>query len=170
MSGTSNKLGLRMYHLTMYNLSGIQKGIQSYHAGIEYLLKYPKDKLFMEWARNHKTVYILNGGTSNEGVVDYIDKKIKKTHLLSKGSMELHEEQLKKIGIKYAKFNEPDLNWSLSGIAFLVDERVFDKKKYPDYDINELVLNPPTYNKWLKLIGGKQNAELREFLKPFKLA
>ena len=61
------KLELRMYGFTMYNLSEIQKGIQFGHTVVEYGLKHFKDKDYQDWANNHKTFIILNGGTSNSG-------------------------------------------------------------------------------------------------------
>ncbi len=121
------QLELRMYFLTMYNLSPIQQGIQSLHAVVEYGLKYGKTKEYLEWAKTHKTVILLNGGTSNDGNRSYY--KVPK----QPGTMEQHLRTLCANKIKCAAFYEPDLNYSLSAIAFIVDERVFNKKDYPDY-------------------------------------
>ncbi len=87
----------------MYNLSQIQIGIQSLHAAIEYSLKYGKDKEYQEWAKTHKTVILLNGGTSNN---------------VQPGTMELNYMRLIDNKVKCAAFYEPDLNNSLSAIAF----------------------------------------------------
>jgi hypothetical protein len=46
--------------------------------------------------------------------------------------MEQHLEKLNEIGIVNATFNEPDLNDMLSAVVFIVDERVFNRKKYLD--------------------------------------
>lgn len=177
------KLELRMYFLCMYNLSDIQKSIQSLHAVVEYQLKYGKDKEYQDWAKNHKTVIILNGGTSNKGThSEYGEVK-------QLGSMEQHFQILKNNKIKCTAFYEPDLNHSMSAIAFLVDERVFNKKDYPDFvpttiqkfgedvfasDHNQF---DKEYEKFLinekknyvKLVGTNISF-LKEFLKQFKFA
>lgn len=100
---------MRMYFLTMYNLSGIQKGIQAGHAALEYAYEYGGTEDYQNFIRNHKTFIVLNGGTSS--------------------TMEVHRKTLLDAGIKHAIFREPDLNDSLSAIAFLVPERVFNPAK-----------------------------------------
>jgi hypothetical protein len=101
---------------------------------------------------------ILNGGTSS--------------------TMEEHAKKLKELGIKFAVFREPDLNNSLSGISFLVDERVFDKKTYPEqeewlfniYDGPELIDDSDEEEKYYKFLGGEKIYNIREWLKGFRLA
>lgn len=61
------QLELKMYGLVIYQLSGIQQGIQFDHAKDEYAEKYGKDKSYLEYRKKHKTVIVLNGGTSNDG-------------------------------------------------------------------------------------------------------
>lgn len=183
------KPALRMYFLVMYNISPIQQGIQALHAVVEYFLKHWKDKEFWRWALSHKTVVILNGGTSNDGHhSEYGEPK-------QKGTMETHFQTLKDNKIKCAAFYEPDLNYSCSAIAFLVDERVFNRKDYPDFTpiVDETVEAYVTTAKTLKAYKnvsteqlievafeeqkkeyvksvGKDIAFLKEFLKPFRLA
>jgi hypothetical protein len=173
-----NKLEYRMYFLVMYNLSGIQKGIQSGHAITEYALKYFDNLDFQDWANDNKTFIVLDGGTSNTGV--------------NYGSMERNQQLLLLNNINHAIFREPDLNDATSAIAFLVDERAYDYKKYPyptcasptghgvpmtvldDYipsDINEWEsIVKKRHFDWVKSIGGDKNVFLRSFLKDFKLA
>lgn len=164
MSGTSKKLELRMYGLVPYNISPIQQGIQFGHAVVEYGLKYGKTEEYKKWAKKDKTFIILNGGTTNTNTV---------------ASMQGHLLALCAMNVPHARFHEPDLNDALTGIVFLVDERVFNKKKYPDYDPDFMVdyledgadyTKNDSFKKYLKSIGGKKNHELREFLKQFKLA
>ncbi len=178
----NNKPELRMYFLTMYNLSPIQQGIQSLHACVEYFLKYWKTKEFWSWAKTHKTVILLNGGTSNDGNSSKygLDPAL--------GSMEQHFQTLKDNKIKCASFHEPDLNYSLSAIAFIVDERVFNKNDYPDFKysyedhveeakkgyLNEVLddyndIKNIKYKNYTKQVG-KDIAFLKDFLKPFKFA
>ena len=96
---------LRMYFFVMYNLSGIQKGIQAGHAAVEYSLKYGKTKHYKEFAKYHKTFILLDGGGSQ----DMISRM----------------EELEDFGVNYASFYEPDLNNSLSAIAFIVSEHIY---------------------------------------------
>ena len=155
----------RMYGLVPYNISPIQQGIQFGHAVVEYGLKHSNDADYQEWAKNHKTFIILNGGTTNNGEDPHAAVHREEPYI---GSMQLNDLELVKNEVKSARFFEPDLNDTLTAVVFIVDERVFNKKKYPDLLEREPSIKD--YNKWVKSIGGKQNAFLREFLSKFKLA
>ena len=98
----------RMYFLCLYSISPIQKGIQAGHAALEYSEKYQKDRDYKYFVKYDKTFILLDGGTS--------------------GDMESHLEYFKKNGIKHAEFREPDLNNSISAIAFIVKDRVYKNK------------------------------------------
>lgn len=129
------ELELRMYGLVPYNISEIQKGIQFGHAVVELgqklksHLEWNRDlKVYDNWADNYKTFIILNGGTSNHSVNRYIcDSDFS-------GTMESNLATLIEMGITTGEFYEPDLNDMLSAIVFIVDERVFNKKDYPDFE------------------------------------
>jgi hypothetical protein len=178
------KLELRMYGLVNYQLTGIQQGIQFLHAVVEYgqgvkwSLGTIKLDQYNEWADQHKTVILLNGGTTN-------------TNGERLGTMNQHHQLLNEKGIYHSHFNEPDLGDQLTAIAFIVDERVFNKEKYPDFDFtnktqitpgygvwSEDVLNPQFLNEnekmrwdsWVQSIGGETNLWLRFWLKNFRLA
>lgn len=101
----------RMYGMCLYSLSPIQAGIQFLHSTIEYSNLYQKNKEYIDWAKNWKTVILLNGGT---------------TITLSK-----YIDILKSENIKYSEFYEPDLNNAITSISFLLDSEVFDKKNEP---------------------------------------
>lgn len=170
-----NNIEWRLYGLVPYNISEIQKGIQFGHAAIEYGQKYFNDDDYQEWANNHKTFIILNGGTSST-MIDNIDI--------------LRENGVDKLGI----FQEPDLNHMISGIVFLVDSRVYDYTNYPNfydyclkikgrYDLpkfNEINMDQfieaakemgsSDYRDWVKFMGGEKNIFLREYLSKLKLA
>jgi len=192
------KLELRMYGLTPYQLSGIQIGIQFGHAVVEYgqKMKYigehnqSLNTQYNDWADNWKTFIILNGGISNHSQNRYSDEDYV-------GTMEQNLKTLEDNGVEVGNFYEPDLNDMLSGIVFIVDERVFNKKDYPDFsdwlmsskyaelirtfdtDMNtiaEYIKNSTNkedqkvYKEWVNFIGGEKNVFLRDFLKNFRLA
>lgn len=191
----SEDLELRMYGLVPYNISPIQQGIQFGHAVVEYgqmakQIKSKKEevqKQYDVWAKDWKTFIILNGGTTNN--------KISKEDGLPYGTINKHAISLSEARINYASFFEPDLGDQLTAIVFIVDERVFNRKKYPDFEewllenysdyiaisgsidkISKKIKNSTeqsdqkVYKKWLKMIGGEKNEFLRNFLKDFKLA
>lgn len=190
-----NKLELRMYGLVPYNISPIQQAIQFGHAVVEYgqKMKYlgehrqSLNSQYNDWADNWKTFIILNGGTTNH-----------KTSLedgLPFGTLNQHVLTLQQNGIDFATFNEPDLGDQLTSVVFIVDERVFNRKKYPDFEdwvienYGDLIIgegsayqiakrikesiskeDQKVYQSWIKLIGGDKNVFLRDFLKNFRLA
>ena len=180
----------RMYSLVMYNISPIQQGIQAGHAWVDYTVKHIEDNDLQYWARNDKTVIILNGGTSNCGESSLHGLTVDTPNTL--GTMEQHYQWLKSNGTKAVAFNEPDLNNSLSAIAFLVPEQVFNKKDFPDinlieisglpigyqtkpyHEVIEFLLNggieSSNFDNWVESIGGAGNVRLRLFLSKFRLA
>jgi len=177
-------LELRMYGLVPYNLSPIQQGIQFNHANDNYSLEYGDFEKYEIFRREWKTNILLNGGTSNEG---HMVRQGFKTEMYY-GSMQQHLTDLKANGIRVSTFYEPDLNSMLTAIVFLVDERVFNKKLYPDYlplpfenaSIGEIATpkeiiqwterNSKRRIEWVNNIGGPKNEFLRDFLVGKKLA
>lgn len=167
------RLELRMYGLVPYNISPIQQGIQFGHAVVEYAQRFFKDENYQKWAQNDKTFIILNGGTTNLGNVSLG---------VEKGSLNKHLDTLILNRINYETFHEPDLGNQLTAVVFIVDERIWNKEKYPDFRVIPLLKEDGTveeadaysklkqYENWVKLIGGEQNVWLREFLSQFRLA
>jgi len=196
-----NKLELRMYGLVPYNISPIQQAIQFGHAVVEYgqKMKYlgehnqSLNTQYNDWADNWKTFIILNGGTSNHSINRYHS-----TDEPFVGSMESNLITLEQNNVEVATFYEPDLNDMLSAIVFVVDERVFNRKKYPDfgdwvienfgdllmtddpYETRKTLINKlrestnkedqKVYQSWVKFIGGERNVFLIDFLRNFRLA
>ena len=110
------ELKQRMYGFVMYQLGAtIHAGIQFGHAKDEFEIKYSKTKEYKRWLHHDKVYVILNGGTTNSEF----------------GTMQSNLESLKKFHVKFATFREEDMDNILTSTAFLVDERVFDKEKYP---------------------------------------
>jgi hypothetical protein len=170
-------LEYRMYGLVPYNLSPIQQGIQFGHAVVEYQQTVKGlsnlEKIYNKWAKEDKTFIILNGGTTNVN-----PEKL--------GTLNQHLRTLTDNGIGTAVFHEPDLGDQLTAVVFLVDERVFNREMYPDFQEEKLPYgvrkpskkaltdleerNEANYQKWVEKIGNEKNVFLRGFLKQFKLA
>jgi hypothetical protein len=191
----SSKLELRMYGIVPYNISPIQQAIQFGHAVVEYGQKVKEHSheqasiIYNDWANNWKTFIILNGGTTND-----------KTSLedgLPFGSLNNHLLTLVNNDVNFASFSEPDLGDQLTAVVFIVDERVFNKKKYPEfsdwlmyskyadlirteltnvYSIVEKIKKSTNkqdkkiYQEWVDFVGGEKNVFLRDFLENFRLA
>lgn len=163
------RLEYRMYGLVPYNISPIQQGIQFGHAVVEYGLKHGKsnvinDKVdtYTQWAKNDKTFIILNGGTTNNSPI--YDKS---------GTLNKAKDELAQMGIQTATFHEPDLGDQLTAIVFLVDERVWNKEEYPEFNklltVNHIDLEKEYYK---ELFGDDTDKILgmRRFLSQYKLA
>lgn len=158
-----NKLELeyRMYGFVPYNLSPIQQGIQFGHAVVEYgqNVKGLKtdEEIYNKWANKDKTFIILNGGTTNNNP--------EKPGLLNE-----YRQSFNDADILFASFFEPDLGDQLTAFVFLVDERVYDKKNYPDWDLYYIQNNcdeldeGTIYDNWVEMIGGYKNVFIRDFL------
>jgi hypothetical protein len=163
------KLTYRMYGLVAYQLSEIQKGIQFGHAVVEYGLEFGNSPEYQKWAKEDKTFIILNGGTTNTRYDENDD------HI---GSLNNHRQLLSDEEVQFRSFFEPDLGDQLTAVVFLVDDRVFDKKIWPDYNGTFYVDGTPEvteYWNWImKFSDSEQEARrivfLREFLKNFRLA
>jgi len=188
------ELELRMYGFVPYNISEIQKGIQFGHAVVEYALENADSTEYLEWARRWKTFIILNGGTSNHSMNRYHHDESQ-----FQGTMEDILGTLMQNEVKLATFYEPDLNDMLSAIAFVIDERVFNRKDYPDFGdwmmtnhfsyLQDNMMNSgkiermrkegyflhatdkekKIYSDWVDFVGGEKNAFLRDFLNPSKV-
>jgi hypothetical protein len=161
----------RMYGLVPYNISPIQQGIQFGHAVVEYGMLYGNTEEYQRWAKHDKTFIILNGGTTS-------------TNPISPGTLNQHASFLrmavgeKRIGIFY----EPDLGDQLTAVVFLVEDRVWDKENWPDYEkiVAEYSKSGggdfiPSYDFWLEglsedPIEREYLLQMRSFLKKFKMA
>jgi hypothetical protein len=155
------KLELRMYGFVNYQLTGIQKGIQFGHAVVKFGQKIKNSgdleliEKWNDWADNWQTFIILDGGTTN----------LDSTNL---GTLNQYFKEIEEREIPCQDFKEPDLGNQMTSFVFLADERVFNRKKYPDFTGSWF--NPFAKKNWIKQIGGEQNYLLREFLKNKKLA
>ena len=159
-----NNRTYRMYGLVPYNISPIQQGIQFGHAVVEYSLEFGATLAYQKWAREDKTFIILNGGTTN---------------LNTPGTLNAHEYELEAQGVQHENFFEPDLGDQLTAVVFLVDDRVFDREAWPDYDgmYNSFNGAPDATAFWhwkMKFADAEEEADrivwMRNWLRNFKLA
>lgn len=176
-----------MYGLVPYNISDIQKGIQHGHAVTEYASRFGKTAKYLQWSEYHKTVVILNGGTTNTS----IDRP---------GTINLHYNTLIENNVDVAAFFEEDLGDQMTAVAFIADERAFDNGEYPnlkrflmdktDNDPEHKLMNfiishkpdfgdlavyaalhtPELLAEWEETMGSQQNIFLKNFLSQFDLA
>lgn len=175
----ASNLEWRMYGFVPYNISDIQKGIQFGHAVVEYANEHSEKEAYKKWSKFDKTFIILNGGTTNN-TCSHDDG-------LPKGS--LNQIELKLLAavpeMPVARFEEPDLGDQLTAICFLVDERVWNREKYPDFVFDKESANydeilggrsyEQQYYDWkMQFSASETGADhivwLRDFLKEFKLA
>lgn len=127
-----NNLEKRMYFLVPYNISPIQQAIQAGHAALEYAYRYGNDNDYVDFIENWKTWIILNGGTTNstrtlgDGIsIGSLNQTLDSIYQFNKENPDFI------IDVSY--FKEPDLNDALTAISLIVDERVFNRKDYPDF-------------------------------------
>ena len=141
----------RMYSLVLRQLNPIQKGVQSAHSIVEYIHKFHKLTEYIQWVNVDKTIIILDGGTYQE--------------------MKECRDTLAELGVPYAAFYEKDLGNLITSISFIVEDKVWDSKTYPSYEV-ELEENSyeNEYPVWLIMMGGKRNLEFRKFLSSKRLS
>jgi len=189
MTEQKKELELRAYFFVPYNISPIQLGIQSKHAFDEFLLKYGRHNpkhIVWDYMETHKTVIILNGGTTN-------NQRELGTGV-SLGSLNQIGDSLLHNDIEFSYFKEPDLNNALTAVCFIGDERIWNYEDYPDF-LNWVLKNylydepahrvlelrmmgtleltwmfPAYYEEWVGVIGGEKNVFLRELIKDKRLA
>ena len=186
------ELELRMYFFVIYQLKGIQQGIQAGHAATEYARNFGNTKLFKDFTDKWKTWIILDGGTTNS--------KRDLVTGLSMGSINQIVDELDRNRIPFTFFEEPDLNNAITAVCFICNERVWNYGDYPDF-VNWLLdikmyeetkdmitknnpdlwvklrlypelqqeMFPEYYKEWVEMMGGKKNVFLRELIKNKKL-
>lgn len=187
------ELELRMYFFVPYNISPIQQGIQAGHALGRHCLRYGRhdpNHIVWDFLEKWETWVILNGGTTNDE---------RDFEMIPAGSLNLIGDQLQDNDIEFAYMIEPDLNRALTALSFICDERVFNRKDYPDFldyifdvkmypeargampEQNYIMLKmqtaehlqemfPEYYKEWVRFVGGVKNVFLRELLKDRKKA
>ena len=108
---------MRLYSLTNMYLSPIQQGIQTAHALHELYENYAgfsneTSSKIHEWAKNHKTIIVLNGGYQSS-IAE---------------SVELFADITNTLYLPYAFFNEEKnaLNGALTAACIVVPEEIYN--------------------------------------------
>lgn len=119
---------MRFYSFVNYYLSDMQRGIQSFHAGHKMSVTYDADSIqdnyYRDWAKNHQTVVVLNGGNSKtlQELFDFL-------------------EELKNSGMQFpfVKFHEDEqsLNGALTSVGMVLEEEIYSTSMQSRWD-NEL--------------------------------
>ena len=110
---------MRLYCINNMYLSSIQQGIQSAHAAVDLIYKYTDgtDNLMAsvcaDWANNHKTMVVLNGGFSSE----------------LRSLLEILNRQLI---LPFCEFHEEDdaLDGALTSVAIILPEYIYSTMRY----------------------------------------
>jgi hypothetical protein len=100
---------MRLYTFTNFYLSSIQQGIQTAHVVSELSIK--AHPLYTEWAKDHKTIIVLNGGNS-------------------KSLQDVYSKLTRLVETKYpiAKFNEDEqsLNEAFTCVGIVVPAKIYE--------------------------------------------
>lgn len=99
-----------MYCIVLKYLSPIQKGIQSAHAIVEYSNQYKNTEDYLSWAKNDKTIVVLNGSdcTDINNIVEILDD----------------------YSIEYGVFHEESLGNIITAICFLCPTDLYQKVEF----------------------------------------
>lgn len=109
---------MRFYSLTNMYLSSLQNGIQTAHCVTEMAIQYgfglsllPEAEMFRDWAENHKTMILLNGG-NQESLQEFV----------------LFLSLVPENTFAWGTFNEDEqsLNNALTCIGIVLPERIYN--------------------------------------------
>ena len=106
---------LRLYSFQNFYLEGIHAGIQTAHSIAEMSLQTyeQKHKQYRDWALDHKTIVILNGGREKD-LYDFMD------FLESDDNTFIWD---------YFREGKDDLNEALTNVSIIIPDRIFNYKK-----------------------------------------
>jgi len=161
---------LRLYSFVNFYLSSIQQGIQTGHAAVDLVRKYAdggdndealyaKHKMVNDWADNHKTFIILNGGDL-EGVINA-------------------QIVVQKAGFPNASFYEsqPALGGMLTCVASVLPESIFNARVRQPISAYSQMYSEPVYeyvqpltNNVTSYYPNHQHYELIKLLRGSRLA
>lgn len=106
---------MRFYCFTHFMLSSIQQGIQTAHcvhqAFVDNKGRSPSDDKLWDWARDHKTIVVLNGG--NTADLNQLYLSIRRLCSI--------------LDLPYSAFNEDEqsLNGSITAVGCVIPEPIY---------------------------------------------
>jgi hypothetical protein len=106
----------RLYTFINYYLSSIQQGIQTAHIIPELFLANPDGAphaTLVDWAQNHKTIVVLNGGNRAEIEAGF-------------RALWLGEERLQRLPFGYFEEDEPSLGGIMTGFGVILPKAIYD--------------------------------------------
>lgn len=134
----------KFYVVILPYFSSSQKSKYAIDAVLGYCKKYYKRSDFEMQIEHYQGAQIINGTNEKE-------------------LLEIKNE-LSARKIPFIPVEDKDLNNTLAAIGIMIDERVYDKKKYPSYDVWGFNSDEISYNDWFNIIGGENNIYLRQIL------
>lgn len=125
---------MRGYFLCNYYLSSIQQGIQAAHCVADMFVRYSEfqgrqeTEMLYTWARDHKTMVLLNGGNHDNLISNY--------HTISRLCTSL--------GYPFAAFDEDEvsLNNATTCVGLIVEPHIYQTKVYVNEYTNKLTCAP----------------------------
>lgn len=127
---------MRAYFFNNMYLQGIQAGIQAQHCTAEMFAKYEDNPYghgplhekiaLLDWANNHRTTIILNGG--NHSNLDDI--------------YEIIESLANLTTLPFAVFREEGINDAITSVGIIVPEDIYTMDTERQYFGTILTLNP----------------------------
>jgi predicted FMN-binding regulatory protein PaiB len=157
----------KMYGFVPRSLSDMQKGIQFGHAVVRYARSYSDTPEYKMWSEFDETFVVLDGGSTNMNPDKY-------------GTLNKIVHTLRDNKLRHQTFYEENIGDQLTAVVMLVDDRVWDREKWPDFvsrsgaglidaffEIDQM--------KWKeKFSDNKEEAEtiafLRDYLRKFRSA
>lgn len=152
----------KMYIFVLSQVSDANKSTQAAMAALLYAGKFRNRKEFIEFLNSEGEVIIKEGGKSSD-----------MNEIITKFAENNYED--------YVFVSDESFNGTLTAIAVLVDEKVWDFENYPlyyEWKIRNLIPtvmidtyppkeqpDPENYNKWVESVGGKQNAMLKNIIR-----
>lgn len=108
---------MRFYTYNHLWLSSLQKGLQAGHAAVELMISFEKNSeegmIAFDWAENHKTMMLMNGGNSQmlEETYEFFDS------LKSEG-----------MNLPFVRFYEDSesLNGSITSVGIVITEEIYE--------------------------------------------
>lgn len=122
---------MRLYSFVCFYLSSIQQGIQTGHMAVDLVrryrdnngMKHDVQSIVSDWADNHKTFIVLNGGDS-DNILAIHDQIRDLSH---------------KLNLPYCHFNEPGCIGMTTCVGVVVPEKYYEAKKSSDYLVSDYV-------------------------------